>query len=145
MSRRNVELIVSLQPAQNVDVAQLFRDGTIVEALARNLAPMLHSDFEAVLVGPLRGKTSYRGFDGLRELWLDWLSPWEVYRTELEDARDLGDRVLLFVRDFGRREGSAQEVAFNGAALWTFRDGKIARAEFFNDRTAALAAAGLED
>jgi ketosteroid isomerase-like protein len=139
-----VELIVSLQPAQDVDIAQLFRDGAIVKALATTLAPMLHSDFEAVVVGPLRGETTYRGFDGLRELWLDWLSPWEAYRTELEEARDLGDRVLLLVRDFGRREGSAQEVVVSGSAVWTFRDGKIARAEFHGDRTTALKAAGLD-
>ncbi len=144
MSRENVELIVSLQPDHDVDIAQLFRDDAIVEAVGTNVAPILHYDFEAVVVGALRGEITYRGFDGLRELWLDWLSPWEAYRTEVEEARDLGDRVLLFVRDFARGEGSTQEVVLNGAALWTLRDGKIARAEFHSDRATALAAAGLE-
>jgi hypothetical protein len=54
------------------------------------------------------------GIDGLSEAWLDWLSPRETYRTEMEEARDLGERVLLLVRDFGRREGSTQEVASCG-------------------------------
>ena len=125
MSQENVELVVSLQPAQDVDIAHVFRDDAIVEALATTLVPMLHSRFEAVAVDALRGETTHRGFHGLRELWLDWLSPWEAYRTELEEARDLGDRVLLLVHDFGRREGSTQEVVLNGAALWTLRDGKI--------------------
>jgi hypothetical protein len=114
MSQENVELIVSLQPAQDVDIAQLFRDDAIVKAVATTLAPMLHSDFEAVAVDALLGETTYRGFDGLREFWLDWLSPREAYRTELEEARDLGNRVLLLVHDFGRREGSAHEVVLNG-------------------------------
>ena len=144
MSQQNLELIVSLQPDQDVDIAQLFRDRESAEAVARTLAPILHSDFEAVVVSTLRGETTYRGFDGLRELWLDWLSPWEGYRTELEDARDLGDRVLLLVRDFGRRAGSTQDVVLNGAAVWTLRDGKIARVEFHNDRTKAFEALGLE-
>jgi len=145
MSEENVQLVLSLQPAQDVDIARMFRDDAIVEAVATTSVPMLHSDFEAVVVGALGGETTYRGFDGLRELWLDWLSPWEAYRTELEEARDLGDRVLLLVHDFGRREGSSQEVVLNGAALWTLRDGKIARVEFHSDRTTALEAAGLEE
>ncbi len=144
MSRENLELIVSLQPAEDVDIVQLFGDGASVQALATTVAPILHSDFEALVVGTLRGETTYRGFDGLREFWLDWLAPWEAYRTQLEEARDLGDRVLLLVRDFGRRAGSAQDVVLNGAAIWTIRDGEIVRAEFYSDRSAALTAAGLE-
>ena len=144
MSRKNLKLIVSLQPAEDVDIVRLFRDGASVDALATTLAPILHSDFEAVVVGTLRGETTYRGFDGLREFWLDWLAPWESYRTQLEEAHDLGDRVLLLVRDFGRRAGSAREVVLNGAVVWTIRDGEITRAEFYADRSAALTAAGLE-
>ena len=117
MSQENLELIVSLQPARDVDIAQMFRDDAIVKVVATTLAPMLHSDFEAVVVDALRGEMTYRGFDGLRELWLDWLSPWVAYRTELEEARDLGDRVLLLVHDFGRREGSTREVVLNSATV----------------------------
>ena len=143
MSHENVDLIVSLQPAPAIDIAELFRDGAKSTALVEAVAPLLHRDFEAVFVDPLRGETTYRGIDGLREAWLDWLSPWEAYRTEIEEARDLGDRVLLLVHDFGRRKGSTQEVALNAAAVWTVRDRKIVRAEFHNDRTAALEAVGL--
>jgi ketosteroid isomerase-like protein len=145
MSQENLELIVSLQPARDVDIAHMFRDDAIVEAVATTLAPLLHPDFEAAVVDALRGETTYRGFDGLRELWLDWLSPWEAYRTELEEARDLGDRVLLLVHDFGRREGSTREVVLNSATVWTLRDGKIARAEFFAIRSDAFKAAGLAE
>jgi ketosteroid isomerase-like protein len=135
-----VELIVGLQPAREVDIAQLLRD----EAARSALAPLIAPDFEAVAIDALRGETTYRGIDGLRELWQDWLSPWEAYRTEIEETRDLGDRVLLLVRDFGRRTGSTQEVALNAAAVWTVREGKIVRAEFHTDRTTALEAVGLE-
>jgi|ERR1039458_4185744 ketosteroid isomerase-like protein len=145
MSQENLELIVSLQPARDVDIAQMFRDDAIVKVVATTLAPMLHSDFEAVVVDALRGEMTYRGFDGLRELWLDWLSPWVAYRTELEEARDLGDRVLLLVHDFGRREESTREVVLNSATVWTLRDGKIARAEFFAIRSDAFKAVGLAE
>lgn len=47
-------------------------------------------------------------------------------------------------RDLGRREGSTQEVELLGAAVWTIRNGKIVRAEFYPDRAEALEAVGLE-
>ena len=47
------------------------------------------------------------------------------------------------MRDFGRRSQSAKEVAFPAAAVWTVRDRKIARVEFYPDRRTALDAAGL--
>jgi ketosteroid isomerase-like protein len=143
MSQENVELIVRLQPAPSVDIAELFRDEVASTALVEAVAPVLNPDFEAVFVDALRGETTYRGIDGLREAWLDWLSPWETYRTEVEEARDLGERVLLLVRDFGRREGSTQDVALNGAAVWTLREGTVVRAEFHHDRATALKAVGL--
>jgi hypothetical protein len=47
--------------------------------------------------------TSYRGLQEWRDVWLDWLGPWESYRTEIERVIDAGDRVLVQVRDFGRQ------------------------------------------
>ncbi len=102
-----------------------------------------HADFECVhhLLG---GERTYTGFEGLRESWLDWLAPWATYRAETEEAIDCGDRVLLLVRDFGRREAGSPEVKSDNAAIWTIRDGKVARAEFYADRGWARRDAGME-
>lgn len=145
MSRENVELVLALQPAPDVDVAQMFREDRVWAAASAASSSITAADFDAVFWDSLRGETRYPGADGLREMWLDWTAPWASYRVEVEKAIDLGDRVLLLIRDFGRREGSTHEVMLRGAALWTVRDGKIARAEFFNDRAAALKAVGLEE
>lgn len=40
-------------------------------------------------------------------------------------------------------ERAMQEVKVDGSAVWTVRDGKIARAEFFTHRADAFQAAGL--
>jgi ketosteroid isomerase-like protein len=77
--------------------------------------------------------------------WRDWLSPWESYHAHLEDAIDCGEKVLIIVRDSGRREGSTAWVDSHNAAIWTIRDGKIARAEFYADRDWARKEAGLAD
>jgi ketosteroid isomerase-like protein len=93
-------------------------------------------------VGPER---TYEGLQGYRDAWLDWLEPWESYRTEAEKVIDAGDDVLVLVRDHGRRAGMQAEVSMNAAAIWTVRDGKIVRATFFSDQERALEAVGLTE
>ncbi len=106
--------------------------------------PYFHPDFECAhrLLGSER---TYSGMAGLRASWLDWLAPWATYRAEIEEAIDCGDRVLILVHDFGRREGSTAEVKSNNAAIWTIRDGKVARAEFYADRDWARKDVGLRE
>ena len=54
-------------------------------------------------------------------------------------------RVLVLTRDHARPKGSDVEVSFLGAPVWTVRDGKVARIEFYWNRAEGLAAAGLEE
>jgi hypothetical protein len=85
------------------------------------------------------------GLDGLRAAWLEWLQPWQTYRTEIKQRLDAGDRVLLLTQDYGRRAGAAHEIKVDGSAVWAISDGKVARAEFFPARSEAFRAAGLSD
>jgi ketosteroid isomerase-like protein len=85
------------------------------------------------------------GLDGLRAAWLGWMEPWLTYRTEIKQALDGGDRVLVLVHDYGRRERLSEEVKIDGSGVWTVSDGKIARAEFFAHRSEAFKVAGLSE
>ena len=143
MSEENVELVRRLQPAPDVDIAQLVRDEDVNARWVEAVTSVFHSDFECVMMSRIEGPTTYAGLDGLRDAWLDWTAPWAAYRTEIERLIDAGDRVVVLVRDFGRRVGGAYEVAFSAATVWSVRDGKVVRAEFFPDRAQALEAAGL--
>jgi ketosteroid isomerase-like protein len=98
VSRENVELIRGLQPAPDVDLAELFRDDAAAAALLAAIAPLFRADFE---------------------------------------------KTVVLVRDYGLRKGSDAEVAVRAAAVWTVREGKVARAEFYADRAEALEAVGL--
>jgi hypothetical protein len=143
VSQENVNLVLGLQLAPDVDLCQLFRDDDIIAPLTQAVADFFHPDFECAFCRFDTEKT-YAGLDGLRALWLDWLGPWATYRAEIDEAIDLGDRVLLLTHDYGCREGSTQEVQLNGSAIWTVRDGKVACAEFYPIRREALNAAGLK-
>ena len=82
----------------------------------------------------------------MREVWADWLAPWESYRTEIEELRGAGDRVLALVRDFGRRPDMDAEIELVTGTVWTVREGKVTRVEFFANRAdsaRAFEAAGL--
>ena len=147
MSEQNVEIVRQLQPGPEVDVVELFEVGGDEAAVEAGIAAVAHAftdDF--VCIFHALSEKARPGIRGLRECWLDWLAPWESYRTEIEEFRDGGDRVLIISRDFGRRPGMDREVDFRGGSVWTVREGRIARAEFFAaDMAAAFEAAGLRD
>jgi ketosteroid isomerase-like protein len=106
---------------------------------------LYHPDCEFAFPGLLGGGKTYTGLEGGRAAWVDWLTPWESYRIELEQGLDCGDRVVTFYDVFASPAGSTREVKLSGADVWTVRDGKIARWEAYPNRRAALKAVGLEE
>ena len=142
MSRENVELVKALYPPPDADIAALFRDERTFDGMSEALRPLLTDDFESVLVFPAETRTA-AGLEGLRKHWLDWLEPWASYRTRIDELIDRGDRIVLLLRDHGRREDMEAEVEIIGASIATIRDGKLARWEDYADRAEALEAAGL--
>jgi ketosteroid isomerase-like protein len=144
MSQENVELVVGLYPASEVDYVQLFGDDSLWTEWAGGLAPLVHSDFECVMY-EFGSEKRYVGVDGLRAFMLDWTAPWITYRIEIEEVVDLGARVLLLNHDRGCREGSTQEVRGRLGAVFTVREGKIARLDAYTTRADALEAVGLSD
>jgi len=87
----------------------------------------------------------YLGHDGVREAFRIWLGTWEDYRQEVDEVIDLGDEVLVVVREFGRGKGSGIEVERPTAGVWTLRDGKAVRIRFYAGKAEALEAAGLSE
>lgn len=124
------------------DVTALFRSDEAAEMAIAAATPFFEPDFECAFIQPAEA-SSATGFTGLRRLWLEWLEPWEAYRTEIDDVIDLGDRVAVLSTDYGRRAGMDLEVPFQGVSIYSFRSGKIARVEFHFDPSTGLDAAGL--
>ena len=146
MSEQSVEIVMRFQPRPDMDMAQLFRDDDLWAATRSVIARSFHPDYECVFRGlPNDDGKTYPGLDGLRAFWLEWMSPWATYRAEIEQAMDLGDRVLVLTSDFGRREDSAREARLTGASLYTVLAGTVVRSEHYPSRAEALKAVGLED
>jgi ketosteroid isomerase-like protein len=146
MSRENVELVRGLQPSRDTDLVALLRDDVTAAALMETLSPFFHEDVE--IVGPtfVAGEgVRFVGLEGLRAAWLDWLEPWESYRVEVEDVIDAGDEAVVLVRDYGRPAGMSVEARVVAGAVWTVRDGRVARVAFYLNRSEALEAVGLSE
>ena len=147
MSQEDVEIVRRLLgPFEQVDMAPLYRDDAIAAAFIAATADAITADFECVFIRDDVGRSTYRGAEGLRAGMLDWLEPWDSYHAGVEDVIDAGHgRVLVLTRDQARPKGSDAEVSFLGAPVWTVRDGKVARIEFYWNRAEGLAAAGLAE
>ena len=66
------------------------------------------------------------------------LDAWEFWRAEPQDMRAEGDRVAVLVRYRARGRGSGAEIEGSESALFTFRDGKVARYEWFHGESDAF-------
>ena len=143
MSISNVELVTSLQPGPRADLVELFRDDSSWNAVAHALEPLIDERLESGFVG-VGPESRGIGIDGFRQVWLEWLASWESYRTEIARVIDCGADVLVLVDDYGCKPGMETEVRLRGAAVWTVRDGRVARAYFYADRAAALREVGLD-
>jgi ketosteroid isomerase-like protein len=146
MSQENAELVQALVMAfiNEGDLVALWRDERRLARLFTPWAPRFHEHFETVVRGWPAGENSYPGVLAQRSFWADWLAPWVEYRQELWKTIDLGDRALLLFHEFGRRKDMTQEIRGETAAIWTIRDSRFTRAEFFLSQGEALKAAGLE-
>ena len=144
MSEENVELVSALLPEPEVDLVEIFRDDDAWANLTEAFAPIFHDDLETGMVG-VGAQSRNFGVDGFRQTWLEWVAPWESYRAEITRVIDCGDDVLVITDDYGRKPGMTAEVRLFGAAVWTVRDGKVARAFFYTDRQDALNDVGLTE
>jgi ketosteroid isomerase-like protein len=113
------------------------------EALFANYA----SDIEWDLRGysPWTDQQLFRGHDGVREFFRQWLADFDGYTTEARDPVDAGDRVVITVVDraVGKRSGVPIERVHG--QVWTFRQGLVVRIEILDGRAEALKVVRLSD
>jgi ketosteroid isomerase-like protein len=84
---------------------------------------------------------TYRGRDGVREWLADFGAAWESFTVEPQEYIDAGDgKVVLLVRLSARGRGSGVSLERLDGIVWTVRDRKSVRLDYYNTRAAALEA-----
>jgi len=90
--------------------------------------------------GPIHGRVAMRAY--LR----DWIDTFDDFRSEPVELIDAGeDKVIAVTRISGRAKLSGVETDLTYAAIYTIRDGKIARGCEYWTQEQALEAAGLSE
>ena len=89
----------------------------------------------------LLASEAYRGYDGVRRFWTQFLSAWDEYGVQVDELIDADDQVVAVMRLSGRT--NELEVEEARSSLLTFRDGRIVRIEPFASKAEALEAVGL--
>jgi ketosteroid isomerase-like protein len=127
--------------AQNVEAVrrawEAFNRGDLETFFADTAADV---EFEEDPVFPeaaiFRGREEIRAYlEGFQEAMAD-------HRFEVEELRDLGDRVLALMHETARGTSSGADVDQRPVFLYEFRDGLIVRVRAYLDRAEGLAAAG---
>ena len=135
----NLDLVRTLLSATDPDLIEAARRGEAPVHLVYTEDVVLDlGDFE-----PPGLDREYRGLDGARRYWMDWLGPWaEIeYEAELHEA---GDTVVVVLDQRMRGAHSGIDLTGRYAQLFRFRDGKIAYWRIYMNPDDALADAGIE-
>jgi ketosteroid isomerase-like protein len=138
MSQENVEIVRQAAAAFNRGDLD-----TWVESWADDI------DYRAV-EGALDDHGPIHGKDALRAYVDDWLGTlddfMDDFRTEPVELIEAGeDQVIAVTRASGRAKLSGVETHLTYAALYTIRDGKIARGREYWTKEQAIEAAGLSE
>jgi ketosteroid isomerase-like protein len=131
MSQENVEI------ARNAVLAFNRRD---VPALV----DLTTDDFQWVTWTGTVEPTVYHGADGLASYFRD-ADVWEVLNLDVQEFRDLSDRVLVAGTFHARGGGSGAEIHAPYFSAFFVSGGKLARVLSFRTEAEALEAAGLRE
>jgi ketosteroid isomerase-like protein len=87
----------------------------------------------------------YRGRPALWRMFERWLESFGPLTAVAEEFIDMGDRVFVWQKTFGRGSASGVDVFWEGAYVWTLRNRKIVKVQIFFSRNEALQAAGITE
>jgi ketosteroid isomerase-like protein len=87
----------------------------------------------------------FRGREGVREFFRQWVGTFENWNFEVRQMLDAGDSVFVHMhqRGRGKTSGAATEIDF--WQVWLFLEGRVVRFVQKPDRRSALETAGLSE
>ena len=103
----------------------------------------VHPGFELKTADRVPDAGTYRGAEAATQFFADLVAPFDevTYEPQRFFARD--DLIVVFLAVRLQPHGSSAVVENQVAALWTVRDGKLARCQMFPVREQALKAARM--
>jgi ketosteroid isomerase-like protein len=88
---------------------------------------------------------TYRGYDGVRAYWQDWLDDFDLHGGPIEESIEAGDRLVCVQRVATTGKGSGVRSEIHYACVYTFgANERIVKVNEYATREEALAAAHME-
>jgi ketosteroid isomerase-like protein len=121
------------------DAYQAFNEGGVGAFLER-LAP----DFRVSDRASSPDRQTRYGREGIIQLFDSYMEAFDALRLEPEEFIEVGDQIVVSLRQWVRGKGSGAEVVGHIAHVWTLRGPDIHRLRIFADKDRALAALRAE-
>lgn len=90
---------------------------------------------------PTTSDGRYRGHDGIRRYWDDWMESFDEFETDPEEFIDASPGVVVQVRARGRARASGIELENRRFHAFRFRADKVAFCGVYEDKEEAIEAA----
>jgi len=88
---------------------------------------------------------TYRGYEGVRGYWQDWLDDFDMHEVKIEESIEPGDRLVCVQRGAATGKGSGVRSEIHYACVYTFgADERVVEVNEYATRKEALAAAQME-
>ena len=88
---------------------------------------------------------SYRGHEGYANWLADWGEAWSDFSVDTARFVDAGDKVVWVFQLTAKGKGSGVEVKRYDAIVFTLRNGRTVRVDYYNNEPQALQAVGLPE
>jgi ketosteroid isomerase-like protein len=131
MSRENVELVQGIIDA--------FMRGDWAAALDG------YDDDAELDQTRMPGGGTYRGRDGVRDFYADWVSSWDDFDAAPVELIEAGDDVIALIDITGTGRTSGAPVRMRAADVFTVAQGKVVRHVAYPNADEALAAMDLSE
>jgi ketosteroid isomerase-like protein len=130
MSQENVEVVVGLVKA--------WMRGDRSSARAA-------WDPDAVMMLPVIDSSVLVGLPKIERALESWRKSWGDWHFDIEEVIDAGEHVVVIGHQRAEGKESGAEVELLSCGVWSLRNSKVVRAEFFDSKDKALEAAGLSE
>ena len=129
--------------SRNVGVVRGFND-TLAQGDMGGMLDFLDPQLEWRAPESVPWGGTFHGREGFREFVGKLLDQPVEFRREMLEYLDAGDRIVVLLRQMGRRKGSDTEYDVPEVHVWTIHDGKIVDFEGSFDTATVLRTLQLE-
>ena len=120
-------------PPEGTDLVDVFGEG----APQIDTGGLVRADAAINMVARNAERTT-EGPEGFREIWADWLEPWESYRIYYDEIIERGDKIIMLVRLRGVTKRDSVEMEHEAAGVFRFDGDEIVDLEFNLEREDVL-------